>query len=202
MSQRNTSFVVQAASESILQATETGLMHVTLRARKGKKVCLPNGRWVTEFINCSYLCLDQHPTVIARAKAILDEWGVNFCCARTRFSIGQNDQLEQGLSRLFRGIAITFPSLTSTHTSVLPLIASGVLLHAERAQRGVRLIFDRLAHSSMQFLRPILATEAKVVVIPHNDLDALVREARCARTAGEAPVCIADSVYSMGGFVL
>src|SRR5262249_26987289 len=116
---RNTAFVLHASSGHIEKATEAGLMHTTLKARDGKKVILQDGRLVTEFINCSYLCLDVDPLVVARGKALLDDWGLNFCCARSRFSIGPNAHLEQGLSRLFRGSAITFPSLTSTHISVM-----------------------------------------------------------------------------------
>jgi 8-amino-7-oxononanoate synthase len=196
---RNTAFVLHASSDHIRSATLAGLMHSTLKARQGKKVVLPDGKLVTEFINCSYLDLDLHPLVVSRAKALLDDWGVNFCCARSRFSIGPNASLEQGLSQLFRGSAITFPSLTSTHISVMPLIASGILLPGHADGQKVRLVFDRHAHSSMQFLRPILATEANVVVIEHNDLDALGQEARRASATGETPVYVADSVYSMGG---
>jgi 8-amino-7-oxononanoate synthase len=174
-------------------------MHVSLEAREGRRVRLPGGRWVTEFVNCSYLGLDVHPKVVAGAKTVLDNWGVNLCCARSRFSIGPNKMLEERLSRLFRGSAITFASLTSAHLSALPLVASGVLLPEEKGRRGVRLIFDHHAHSSMQCLRPILAAEAEVVVIEHDDFNALAEQARNARRDGDVPVYVADSAYSMGG---
>lgn len=197
--QRDTPFVVQTASNHIWQAVQSGLMHVPFTAREGKRVLLPGGRWVTEFVNCSYLGLDLHQSVIAGAQAVLSEWGANFCCARSRLTIGPNVFLEEGLSRLFRGSAITFPSLTSTHVSVLPLIASGVLIPGVEGDRRIRMIFDRHAHASMQFLKPVLAAEAEVVVIGHNDFDALAQHAQAARQSGQTPVYVADSVYSMGG---
>lgn len=195
---RNTAAMVGRAVPILDQAVSAGLMHVTLQDRANKRVRLDDGRVVTEFINCSYLGLDLHPAVLAGAKQVLDDWGIHLCCARSRFSIGPNALLEDGLSALFRGRAITFPSVTSTHMSVLPLLASGVLLD-DRHPRPMRVIFDRFAHASMQYLKPILAEEAQVCTIPHNDLDALRSQVQEAHACGQRAVYLADGVYSMGG---
>ncbi len=180
----------------IAEARRRGLMHVTLEGRQGKTVVLPGGRRVTEFINCSYLGLDQHPVVVARAKAVLDEWGVHFCSARSRFSIGPNRDLEAALSEFFHGRAITFPSVTATHWSVLPLVALGALWPGTR---HVRLVFDRFAHASMASLKGALRESARVETIEHNDLGQLEAQFRDAAAVGETPVFVGDSVYSMGG---
>lgn len=195
---RDLADVVADALPHIEGAVARGLMQTTIRARDGKRVTLDDGRVVTEFINCSYLGLDRHPRVVSAAKSVLDEWGVHFCCARSRFTIGPNTDLEARLSTHFRGHAITFPSVTSAHMSTLPLLASGVLLPARRHAR-VRMIFDRFAHASMQSLKPILAEDARVTSIGHNDLTALARELDEAERADEDAVFVADSVYSMGG---
>ncbi len=195
---RSLQHVIEHARPAYDEAERRGLMRVSLRGRRGKHVTLPDGREVLEFVGCSYLGLDQHPEVIAAAKAVLDEWGVHLCCARTRFTIGPNADLEARLSRHFGGRAVTFPSVTSAHMSALPLVAAGALL-PERPRRGVRLVFDRFAHASMQCLKPILAEEAEVSTIPHNDLDALAREVKEAHARGLEAVYVADGVYSMGG---
>ena len=188
--------VIDEALPHYLEARRRGLMHLTLEGREGKTVVLPGGRRVREFINCSYLGLDQHPHVIARGKELLDAWGVHFCCARSRFSIGPNRQLEEALGSFFGGRAITFPSVTATHLSVLPLVASGAIW---RAEVPVRMIFDRFAHASMASLKGLLRESARVETIGHNDLDALESQLKQARAEGELPVYVADSVYSMGG---
>lgn len=188
--------VIAEALPHYADARRRGLMHVTLAARDGKTVTLMDGRRVREFINCSYLGLDTHPRVIARAKELLDHWGVHFCCARTRFSIGPNRDLEDALGAWSGGRAITFPSVTATHLGVLPLVASGALW---RGSRPVRLVFDRFAHASMASLKPLLRESARVETIEHNDLNALRTQFMEARAAGEEPVYVADSVYSMGG---
>lgn len=198
MKHRNTSYVVQNSYSYYKSAIQNNLMQVTIKGRNNKTVIMPNGMNVVEFINCSYLGLDLHPKVIEASKSVFDMWGINFCCARSRFSIEPTRILEEELSALFRGRAITFPSVTTTHMSVMPLLASGVLIDPKNPPK-VRMIFDKFAHSSMQYLKPILANEANVVTIRHNSLEELRTQVLDAHIKGEVPVYIADGVYSMGG---
>jgi len=51
----------------------------------------------------------------------------------------------------------------------------------------------------MQYLKPILAQEARIEHIHHNDLNELEQKVMEARAAGEVPVYVADGIYSMGG---
>ena len=82
--------------------------------------------------------------------------------------------------------------------SALPLVASGVLL-PERLRRPVRFVFDRSAHASMQYLKPLLAQEARVESVDHNAMDQLTAHVVEANASGELVVYVADGVYSMGG---
>ncbi|WP_066951854.1 aminotransferase class I/II-fold pyridoxal phosphate-dependent enzyme [Streptomyces lushanensis] len=195
---RNTPFVIKESSAQYERAVGSNLMQVSITGRKGKSVFLPDGRDVVEFVNCSYLGLDLHPRVIAASKSVDDEWGMNFCCARSRFSFEPQRLLEEELSELYRGRAITFPSTTTAHISLMPLLASGVLFE-EGATRKACLIFDQFAHSSMQYLKPVLAAEATVESVPHNSLEDLRRQVTAARARGETAVYVADGIYSMGG---
>ena len=188
--------LVEQSYQNYRRAIDSGLMQVNLKARDGKRVQLPDGRWVHEFINCSYLGLDLHPEVLEASQRILRDWGVHFCCARSRFSIGPTQELEEGLGQLFRGRAIVFPSVTAAHMATLPLLASGVLTDGPQP---MRLVYDRYAHASMQFLRPVLEQEAQVETIEHNDLEALREQLAVARAQGQTLLYIADTVYSMGG---
>jgi 8-amino-7-oxononanoate synthase len=195
---RNTPFVIQESRASYQRAVERNLMQVSIKGRRGKRVVMPDGREVVEFVNCSYLGLDLHPHVIEASKAVAPEWGMNFCCARSRFSIEPQRELEEELSTLYRGRVITFPSTTTTHISVMPLLASGMLIDEHRP-RKVCLIFDQFAHSSMQYLKPVLAVEATIETIPHNSLGDLRTQVLQARERGEVAIYVADGIYSMGG---
>lgn len=192
---RNTSAMQLLAQDNYAEALRRGLMQVTLSGRDGRKVRIGDG-WLTEFINCSYLAIDTRKEVIARSQAIMSEWGVHLCCARSRFSIGPLEELEEGLSTLWGGRAITFPSVTTTHMSTMPLLPS---MELSGKKGRVTFLYDKLAHASMQYLRPVLASEHKVEIVPHNDLDALEKAALAAHARGEAVIYVADGVYSMGG---
>jgi len=194
-SPRNTWSMLGESAPNYERAVKSQLMQVNIQDRKGKTVVLPDGRRVVEFVNCSYLGLDTRPDVIAAAQRAVQDWGVHFCCARSRFTIDPNRVLEEELGALFGGRAITFPSVTSAHMSALPLLASGALVGG----RKMRLIFDRFAHASMQYLKPLLMQEADVVTIGHNALDELVTQVKDAHVHGLTPAFIADGVYSMGG---
>lgn len=184
------------AQENYSEALRRGLMQVTLHSRQGRQVWLDAHTRVTEFVNCSYLGLDSRAEVIEAGKQTLEAWGVHFCCARSRFSIGPLQELEEGLSTLWGGRAITFPSVTTAHMSTMPLLPT-MELSARRG--GVTFLFDKLAHASMQFLRPVLASEHRVEMLPHNDLGALEKAAKAAHARGDGVIYVADGVYSMGG---
>jgi 7-keto-8-aminopelargonate synthetase-like enzyme len=196
---RNTHFVNQYAKSFYDFAIENQLMQTTILSRDGTNVILETGQEVTAFINCSYLGLDVHPSIVEKYHAVDSTWGVNYCCARSRFTINPLTLLEEELSTLFKGRAITFPSVTTTHMSVMPLISSGLLLEKSNNAK-VRMIFDKFAHSSMHFLKPILATEALISQIDHNDLNTLESILKEAKKDGEICVYVGDGIYSMGEF--
>ena len=195
---RNTPFVIKESAEHYQHAIQSHLMQVTITGRNGKRVTLPDGREVVEFVNCSYLGLDLHPRVIEASKSVDESWGANFCCARSRFSIEPQRQLEEELSELYQGRVITFPSTSAAHISIMPLLASGALFQPGEAQKAC-FIFDQFAHSSMQYLKPVLAAEARIETIPHNSLDELRSQVLAAQERGETAVYVADGIYSMGG---
>lgn len=198
MKHRNTKYLLSESKNYYKLAIEDHLMQVSIKDRNGKVVLMPNGKEAVEFINCSYLGIDLDPSIIDASQNMHKNWGINFCCARSRFSIEPMQILEKELSSLFRGHAIAFPSVTTTHVSVMPLISSGILLNPENPPK-VRMIFDKFAHSSMQYLKPILASEATIETIAHNNLNELREKVLEAKANNETAVYVADGIYSMGG---
>lgn len=198
MSKRNMQFVVKESLANYRLARSHGLIHNHIHHRDGKNLSLDNGKIALDFINCSYLGLDLHPKVVQAYRSVPPSLGVNFCCARTRLTEKSLESLEERLSDLFQGRAITFPTVTATHMSIMPLIASGILIDHE-SPPTVHMVFDKFAHASMRFLMPILEKECRISVIGHNDFNALVKVARESRIRGETVVYVADGIYSMGG---
>src|ERR1017187_4976452 len=87
---RNTRTLVDYSLPFVDTAVAEGVMHLGVRRRNGKRIEVAPGKWVAEFINCSYLGLDMQRDVVASYRGIPKEWGVGFCCARTRLSLDKN----------------------------------------------------------------------------------------------------------------
>ncbi|WP_084617863.1 aminotransferase class I/II-fold pyridoxal phosphate-dependent enzyme [Sinorhizobium arboris] len=193
---RNTPAVIGYAEPHFRQARDQGLIDVYGRSTNGRTILLEKGDYagqaVVDFVRCSYLGLDNHPDVIAGAITAVEQYGsLHWSCARTRLNFGLIGNLEEDLSDLFAARVITYSSVLAANMGALPLIASGHLT----GERKPLMVFDRLAHATLAFHKPVIAEETRVVTIPHNGLDTLER--LCQQNDVVAYIC--DGVYSMGG---
>ena len=147
-----------------------------------------------KFINlcsCSYLGLNRHGKIIDSAIAHLKEAGtVVYPTSRCRIANKILDTTEKELGELFSAKAVLTISCAAATLGVLPLLASGIL-----GPRPDIMLFDRFAHFSLAFLKPICGDETKVEILPHNDMEKL--EEYCEKYNNVAYV--ADGAYSMGG---
>jgi 8-amino-7-oxononanoate synthase len=195
---RNTAYVIQETSEHFDSAHMAGLMAVYCRSTQLREVALGRGPMrhrprVIDFVRCSYLGLDNHPSIVAGAIAAIEAHGcVHWSCARTRLNFDLMGQLEETLSEMFGAHIIAFSTVMLANLGALPILASG------RLTGGIKpvMVFDRTAHISLAYHKPVIADETRVVTIGHNDIEAL--EHICKTEAAVAYVC--DGVYSMGGF--
>lgn len=197
---RNTKYILSYSEKLIRNASEENLMHNIIKNRSKNVLDFLSDKKIIEFCNCSYFGLETNKKVIKQAKKVMDDWGMHFCCSRSRFTIGPNIELESKLSELFGSYSITFPSVSAAHISALPLIASGALIENENNKKSkVRLVFDQYAHASMQYLKPILAQEAEIKTVTHNSISELQDNIREAKNKNQHCVYVCDGVYSMGG---
>jgi len=149
-----------------------------------------------EFLNlcsCSYLGLHNHPDILEGAIGAIRETGaLDLPISRIRLRLNLLEELEDGLSGIFEAPTISAVTSSSATAGVLPLIASGHM-----SPNGVPplMIFDKHAHFSMDYIKPICADETDVVTCRHNDLEFI--EDACRKSSNVAYVC--DGVYSMGG---
>ncbi len=152
-----------------------------------------DGHRFINMISCSYLGLHSHPWVLEGAHAAIDSeqtFALSASRLRIRFSI--IDELEAGLSALYGARCVSAISTAVASAAVLPLIASGHL--TDDGEPRV-MVFDKHAHFSLNYVKPICADEAPVYTSPHNDLNYL--EDMCKRHKRVAYV--ADGAYSLGG---
>ncbi|EJL98359.1 7-keto-8-aminopelargonate synthetase-like enzyme [Pseudomonas sp. GM102] len=150
------------------------------------------GRAFHHFCTTSYLGLDHHPDLLDGAMATLWETGtLRIANSKNRCKLAILDQFETELSELFGASCLSTLSCSAASAGILPLLASGVFTE----NRPPVMVFDRLAHYSMNHLKAACADETMVVTCPHNDMDFL--ETLCQRHTRVAYV--ADGAYSMGG---
>ena len=152
-----------------------------------------DGHRFINMISCSYLGLHSHPWVLEGARAAIDSeqtFALSASRLRIRFSI--IDELEAGLSALYRARCVSAISTAVASAAVLPLIASGHL--TDDGEPRV-MVFDKFSHFSLNYIKPICADEAPVYTSPHNDLNYL--EDMCKKHKRVAYV--ADGAYSLGG---
>ncbi|MCP3419867.1 aminotransferase class I/II-fold pyridoxal phosphate-dependent enzyme [Bradyrhizobium brasilense] len=178
-------------------AHAAGLMAVHGRSTIGRAFALGTGSLdsrsqVIDFVRCSYLGLDNHPAVVAGAiEAIQAHCSLHWSCARTRLNFDLLAELEATLSEMFSARVLAFSTVMLANLGAMPLLASGQLTGGCKPV----VVFDRIAHVSLAYHKPVVADETRVETIAHNDLDALERLCR------DHPVVVyvCDGVYSMGG---
>jgi 7-keto-8-aminopelargonate synthetase-like enzyme len=150
------------------------------------------GRGFYHFCTTSYLGLDHHPDLLKGAMNTLWETGsLRIANSKNRCKLAILEQYETELSELFGARCISTLSCSAASAGILPMLASGVLTE----NRPPVMVFDRMAHYSMNHLKAACADETTVVTCPHNDMDFL--EKQCQQNAAVAYV--ADGAYSMGG---
>jgi 7-keto-8-aminopelargonate synthetase-like enzyme len=191
---RNNQRMVPAAEAAWGLSAANGMLDIRVEAVDGQNR-LRDVRTGHEFLNlssCSYLGLNSHPTVVASGAKALREQGITgLAMAEFRIRLDLMRRLEEELSALFGCYVLPSISCGSISSAVLPLLASGHLTDTE----PMVVVFDKFAHFSMNFVKPVVADEAKVITCPHNDMQFL--EDVCKTYPRVAYVC--EGAYSVGG---
>ncbi|MER8880824.1 aminotransferase class I/II-fold pyridoxal phosphate-dependent enzyme [Mesorhizobium sp. M0684] len=194
---RNTAYVINESRRHFDAAHSAGLMAVQGRSTTGRTFLLGAGPLdarpeVIDFVRCSYLGLDNHPEVVSGAIAAIEAHrSLHWSCARTRLNFDLLAELEATLSEMFCARVLAFSSVMLANLGAMPILASGELTGGRKPV----VVFDRTAHISLAYHKPVVADETRVETIAHNDIDALDR--LCRDNPVVAYVC--DGVYSMGG---
>lgn len=194
---RNTAYVIDESMTYFDAAHEAGLMAVQGRSLTGRTFASGAGQLdarphIIDFVRCSYLGLDNHPLIVAGAIEAIDAHrSLHWSCARTRLNFDLLVELEESLSEMFHARVIAFSTVMLANLGAMPLLASGQLTGGRKPV----VVFDRIAHISLAYHKPVVADETRVETIAHNDIEAL--ESLCREHPVVAYVC--DGVYSMGG---
>ncbi|MER8425798.1 aminotransferase class I/II-fold pyridoxal phosphate-dependent enzyme [Mesorhizobium sp. M1403] len=189
---RDLASVIEKSRSDFDYAYSKGIMTLYARSLKQRHVELEPGRSVIEFARGSYLGLDNHPMIVNAAIAALASYrSIQWSGARTRLNFSLTRDLEYSLSELFDARVIVYSLVLTANMSALPLLACGAFT---RGRKPV-LVFDRFAHATLAYHKAVMAEDAEVLQIRHNDTEELERI--CQKHTRVAYIC--DGVYSMGG---
>ncbi|MFD0351011.1 aminotransferase class I/II-fold pyridoxal phosphate-dependent enzyme [Kitasatospora aburaviensis] len=191
---RNNQKMVPASEAAWGLAQKHGMLGLVVEAVEGQNRLreVHSGHEFANLSSCSYLGLNSHPTVVEAGRAALAEERITgLSMGEFRIRLGIMERLEEELSEHFGAHVLPSVSCGVLSAAILPLLASGHLTDGE----PLVVVFDRFAHFSMNFLKPVLADETLVLTCPHNDLAYL--EEVCRKYPRVAYVC--EGVYSVGG---
>jgi 7-keto-8-aminopelargonate synthetase-like enzyme len=173
-------------------AADEGLLNLGVTVTGDRLADAVTGHEFINLCSCSYLGLNRHPAIIEGAVGALRAEGATaLSVSTTRIRPAMLTRLEDELGDLFGATALVGHSCSALTSGILPLVASGHL-----APGGPRvMVFDKMSHFCMSYVKPVCADESLVLTIDHNDLGQL--EDICRRYPAVAYV--ADGAYSMGG---
>lgn len=191
---RNNQKMIPASESAWAVARDSHMLDIRVEAVGGQNHFreVDTGHEFANLCSCSYLGLNSHPDVLQGGIDALKRAGITgLSMAEFRIRLGLMEELEQQLADLFGGPVLPAVTSSALTAAILPVLGSGHLTDSE----PLVMVFDKFAHFSMAFVKPIVADETKVLNAPHNDMNFL--EDVCRKYPRVAYVC--DGVYSTGG---
>ena len=190
---RNNRSAVEYGNRAWNIALDNGLIDIRVDYETPNVLRRLDGHQFINLCSCSYLGLASHPAILEGAiDAIRTQGAMDLPISRIRLRLNLLEEFEERLSALMGARTISAVTSSAASAGVLPLIASG---HFSRDGKPPVMVFDKFAHFSMDYIKPICGDETTVMTSPHNDMNFL--EDVCRRNERVAYVC--DGVYSMGG---
>ena len=166
---------------------EHPLVDVAVDRVDGRRVRI-GGRWLADFASCNYLGFDLDPEILAGVPGFLADWGTHPSWSRALASPALYRRVEEEVAELL-GVedVLTFPTLTHTHSGMLPALAGvGTVLVDLRAHRTI--------HDAAAVAK---GRGAQVRRFRHHDVEHARRLLR-ASTQGPRVLCL-DGINSMTG---
>lgn len=191
---RNNQKMVPASESAWRVAQDSNMLGIRVECKGSQNRLreLDTGHEFANLCSCSYLGLNSHPDVIQGGIDALRSEGITgLSMAEFRIRLGLMEELEQQLADLFGGPVLPAVTSSALTAAILPVLGSGHLTDSE----PLVMVFDKFAHFSMAFVKPIVGDETMVLTSPHNDMNFL--EDICRKYPRVAYVC--DGVYSVGG---
>jgi 7-keto-8-aminopelargonate synthetase-like enzyme len=173
------------------QAVASGLIRLRVedQAPTGESITI-DGNELINFGSCAYLGLNVDERLKAGAIDAVQRYGPVFSSSTAYTSIDLYTALEAKLEQIFGGKILVPTTTTLGHLSVLPVLVGP----------GDLVLLDHQVHASVQLAAQVLrGLGARVVDLPHNDIDALSTTVAASARDHDKVWYLADGIYSMFG---
>jgi 8-amino-7-oxononanoate synthase len=163
------------------------MLDAVVDEQDGRRIRLGD-HWLVDFASCNYLGFDLDPEIVAAIPGYLARWGTHPSWSRMLASPVLNERIDAELASLLGAEdALTLPTITHIHSSVLPALADQGTVYLDA--RAHNTIWD-----GCQIARGRGATVRRFT---HDDPDELER---LLHAGGSEPrVVCADGINSMTG---
>ncbi len=158
----------------------------------GRTITL-NNKKLLHFASCSYLGLENHPSLIEAAIDALKRYGTQVATPRAMLSSPLYKELEDGLSIMFPGYQIISQTVTLAHCSVLPLLVG----------ESDAIILDAYVHNSVRMASQLCKANGTFLILSrHNDMEHVKYLIYRLKKEGYKNIWYcADGIYSIHGNV-
>jgi 7-keto-8-aminopelargonate synthetase-like enzyme len=178
----------------MVTARDAGLIHLNAddHALNGRIVSI-DGAPLVNFVSCSYLGLEMDERITDAVAMGAKKYGVTFSVSRSFISAPRYRDLEDRLAVMTGTFPVVTASTTLGHFALLTSLI----------QPGDVLLLDQQVHASVHMAAQVVASQAKVYTVRHNNMERLEREVMraLADPATQNVWYFGDGVYSMHGDV-
>ncbi|MCC8058612.1 aminotransferase class I/II-fold pyridoxal phosphate-dependent enzyme [Cloacibacillus sp.] len=184
--------MVQLADESFEKIKRSGLSGVTGKDIGREMMRMKNGHVFMNMSSCSYLGLNDFPTVKQGLLDGLEEaGGIQIAAAPLRVRLAIVDEVNEEFGNFMGCNAFMTWTCSLASFGILPLLAAGLFT----GNKPPVMVYDKNAHFCMNYMKAACADETEVITINHNDMAALEKICKTKNPV----VYLCESLYSTGG---
>jgi 7-keto-8-aminopelargonate synthetase-like enzyme len=178
---------VQSVDRLILESQRAGVALQVAGSGDGAE-WIVDGEAFRNFGSCSYMGLEQHPSLLEGGALALKQFGSNFSISRIYLQCPLYSLLEDTLEEVMGRPVLVAPSTTMAHLAALPVLVGDRDL----------VLLDQFVHASVHMATDLIA-DVPIELVRHNRLDLLEERLKEVENSYDKVWYACDGIYSMLG---
>ena len=181
---------VKTINQIVNTTKRKGITHLKVQSQRNGREIQIKGKKLVCFGSCSYLGLENEPSIKNAAIEAIHEYGSQFSCSRAFLGLSLYDELETRLEQIFGYPTLVVSTTSLGHIATVPLLI----------QPDDVVIMDHQVHVSVgNAVQIAKAAGTRVEMIRHSNMDMLEQRIQKLSNRYNKIWYMADGVYSMYG---